>query len=361
MKFVSHLNPNDKVAIVSLSRGLLGESFIDHELELGIKRLKELNLKPVFMPNSKKGLDYLDKHPEARAEDLKKAFEDESIKMILCAIGGNDTYRTLPFLMNDESFKETVKNSNKIFMGFSDTTTNHLMLYKLGLNTFYGPAFLPDFAELEPEMLPYTKENLQILFEPQTSYEIKQSDVWYSSRTDFSPAAVGTLLEKNKETRGIEVLNGNKKTHGTLLGGCLDVLADLLLDGETYREKPEKIEILEKYNVFPSLDEWKDKIMFFETSEEKMTPEAYLKNIKRLKNYGVFNQINGLIVGKPVDETYYEEYKQILINELSVFDFPILFNLNFGHSAPRTIIPYGAEAEIDPTNKTLTILKSTLN
>ena len=32
------LNKGDKVAIVSLSRGLLGMPFIKHELDLGIKR-----------------------------------------------------------------------------------------------------------------------------------------------------------------------------------------------------------------------------------------------------------------------------------------------------------------------------------
>ena len=38
------LQKGDKIAIVSLSRGLLGEPFIAHELELGVKRLKELEL-----------------------------------------------------------------------------------------------------------------------------------------------------------------------------------------------------------------------------------------------------------------------------------------------------------------------------
>ena len=35
------LNKGDKVAIISLSRGLLGMPFIKHELDLGLKRLKE--------------------------------------------------------------------------------------------------------------------------------------------------------------------------------------------------------------------------------------------------------------------------------------------------------------------------------
>ena len=71
--------------------------------------------------------------------------------------------------------------------------------------------------------------------------------------------------------------------------------------------------------------------------------------------------IKGLIIGKPIDEVYYEEYKQILKTELAEFDIPVMYNFNFGHSYPRTIIPYGTEAVLDPINKTFTIIESSLN
>ena len=109
------LSKGDKVAIVSLSSGLMGEDFSKHQLLLGVKRLEEFGLVPVFMPNSLKGIEYLNEHPEARAQDLKDAFYDESIKGIICAIGGDDTYRLLPYLMEDETFTNTVKQSPKLF------------------------------------------------------------------------------------------------------------------------------------------------------------------------------------------------------------------------------------------------------
>ena len=98
------LNKGDKVAIVSLSRGLLGMPFCKHELDIAIKRLKEFDLIPVIMPNALKDIDYLKEHPEARAKDLKQAFMDKEIKAIICAIGGDDTYKTIPYLMEDEEF-----------------------------------------------------------------------------------------------------------------------------------------------------------------------------------------------------------------------------------------------------------------
>ena len=51
------LNKGDKVAIVSLSRGLLGMPFCKHELDIAIKRLEEFGLIPVIMPNALKDMD----------------------------------------------------------------------------------------------------------------------------------------------------------------------------------------------------------------------------------------------------------------------------------------------------------------
>ena len=87
------------------------------------------------MPNSLKGVEFILNNPSRRAKDLKLAFKDDSIRGIICTIGGDDTYKTIPYLMEDEEFKNLVKNSPKIFVGFSDSTNNHLMFNKLGLVT----------------------------------------------------------------------------------------------------------------------------------------------------------------------------------------------------------------------------------
>ncbi len=88
------------VGIVSLSSGILGEPFIRFEMDIGLQRLKDYGLRVKFMPNALKGLDYVKEHPEKRAEDLLQAFRDPEIDMILCAIGGDDTYRLLPYLFD---------------------------------------------------------------------------------------------------------------------------------------------------------------------------------------------------------------------------------------------------------------------
>ena len=98
------------IAIVSLSRGILGEPFMQFEVEIGLRRLKELGLNVRFMPHALKGLEYVEAHPEKRAEDLLQAFRDPDIDMILCAIGGDDTYRLLPYLFDNNELADAVSS-----------------------------------------------------------------------------------------------------------------------------------------------------------------------------------------------------------------------------------------------------------
>ena len=252
------LNKGDKVAIVSMSRGLLGMPFCKHELDIGIKRIEEFGLIPVIMPNALKDMDYIQNHPEARASDLKQAFMDKDIKAIICAIGGDDTYKTIPYLMEDNEFVEAVKNNPKIFTGFSDTTNNHLMLSKLGLVTFYGPCVLVDLAELDKEMLPYTKDYFEKFFMNESSYEIKSSPIWYYDRESYGEEEVGKPRKSQEELHGFEVINGEGKVTGELYGGCLDSLYDIYTSERYGNEN----EIYTKYNILPTLEEWKEKILF---------------------------------------------------------------------------------------------------
>lgn len=354
MKKPKALAKGDKVAVVSLSSGILGEAFAEHELKLGIKRLKEFGLEPVFMPNTLKGIEYLKNHPEARAQDLKDAFYDKAIKGIICAIGGDDTYKTLQYLLEDQDFINAVHNNPKLFTGFSDTTINHLMFYKLGMATFYGPNFICDLAELEHQMLPYTKREFLKYFNNDSESCIESSKVWYKDRTDFSVSSLGTSRIGHLEKRGYEVLQGSGSFKGRLLGGCMESLYDILTNTRYIDEK----DVCEKYGIFPCLDEWKNKILFLETCEEKPKPSIFEKELNTLKSTGVFDVISGIIVGKPQDEQYYDEYKEVFYKVIDNKELPILYNVNFGHAYPRCVIPYGIETEVDLDKKSIAFKES---
>jgi len=328
------------IAIVSLSSGILGEPWIRFETDIGFRRLREYGLQVRCMPNALKGQDYLKAHPEKRAQDLLDAFRDPEVDMILCAIGGDDTYRLLPYLFERHALADAV--ADKPFLGFSDTTINHLMLHKVGLRTFYGQAFLPDLCELSPEMLPYTRSYFEELIRTGTIREVRPSPVWYGERQSFAPDQVGLPLRAHPD-RGFELLQGAPVFSGKILGGCIDSMYDCFYD-ERYADMPS---LCRKYHLFPEAEEWKGRVLLLETSEEKPSPDKYRRALEALKNAGVFDHVSGVLVGKPMDETYDREYRQMLVQVIDRKDLPVVCNLNVGHAMPRCILPLGTEATVD--------------
>lgn len=334
------------VAIVSLSSGIIGEPFVRFEVEIGLRRLEAYGLNVRFMPHARMGLDYVRDHPEKRAEDLLAAFRDPEIDMILCAIGGDDTYRLLPYLFDRGELADAV--TDKVFLGFSDTTINHLMLHRVGLPTFYGQAFLPDVCELGPEMHPYTRAYFEELITTGRIREIRPSPVWYEERTDFTPGSVGTRTPAHPNG-GFELLQGPPVFSGKILGGCIDTLYDFF-SGERYADMPE---MCRRYRLFPDKEDWEGRILLLETSEEKPAPDKYREALGYLKGTGVFDAVSGVLAGKPMDETYAEEYRRLLTEVIGRPGLPVVFNVNIGHAMPRCIMPFGVNATVDAENQVI--------
>lgn len=328
------------IVIVSLSSGTIGEDFVKHEVEIGVARLKGFGLNVTFLPHARKGIEYVKNHPEDRAADLLQALKDPDVDMILCAIGGDDTYRLLPWLFEHNELAEAV--SNKVFLGFSDTTINHFMLHKVGMKTFYGQSFLADVCELDTDMLPYTKRYFEELIHTGTILEVRPSETWYEGRTDFGADQIGVPLKAHPNS-GFHLLQGASVFSGEILGGCIDSIYDFF-SGDRYVDMPV---LCKKYGLFPSIADWTGKILLLESSEEKMPPATYRKAVTALKDAGVFDVISGLLVGKPMDETYAREYQEILLDVIDRPSLPIVCNLNIGHAQPRCIIPFGVPATVD--------------
>lgn len=334
------LEKGDKVAIVSLSRGMLGEEMFIHKYELAKKRLEEYGLEVVAMPNALKGIDYLYKHPEARANDLMDAFRDVDIKAIFNAIGGDDTIRLLPYIDYD-----VIKNNPKIFTGFSDTTTNHFMMYKAGLVSYYGLSVMGNIAEYV-DINEYTKFAMEkTLFDPQPSLDIPCSEfcsyekdlVWWKEEN------MNQAIPRFPNS-GYEILQGKGKVTGELLGGCIDVFPELL-----------------GTSLWPIKEEWKGKLLLLETSEVDM-PEMVLSwFLRNFHAQGILHAINGIVVGKPAHEEKLEKYKdvfkQVVSHEANLPDLPILYNVNVGHAYPIGVFPLGLQYEIDCDNKKFTLIE----
>jgi Uncharacterized proteins, homologs of microcin C7 resistance protein MccF len=335
------LKKGDKIAVVSLSWGGLGDETLIHKFHIAKERLENnFGLEVVCMPYALKGSEFVNKHPELRAKDLMDAFEDNSISAIFCAIGGDDTIRTLPFI----DF-ETIKNNPKIFMGYSDTTVNHFMMYKAGLVSFYGPCIMCEFGEYI-KMFDYTANAVKdILFEKWDKYKLLPSPEWTDDYIFWQESNMNKCRLLKEDTHGYQIINGEGIATGRLLGGCIDVF--MMMNGTA---------------IWPASEEWKGAILFIETSEDKPSPEFIKYTLRNFAAQGILKVINGIIVGKPQGEVYYEEYKsaikEVVIDEEKLYNLPIIYNVNFGHSAPIGIIPYGIMAELNCDEKTITFLES---
>lgn len=335
------LRPGDKVAIVSLSRGSLGEPQFLHKYHLAKERLeRDYGLQVVAMPNALKGEDYLYRHPEARAQDLMDAFRDPEIKAVFNAIGGDDTVRLLPYIDFD-----VLRNNPKIFTGFSDTTTNHFMMHKAGLASYYGGAVMNNWAEYV-SINEYTAEAIdKILFHPQERWAIPASG-FCSYETDkvwWGEEHMDEAIPRFPNP-GYEILQGHGKASGPLLGGCIDVF-----------------EMLFGTSLWPSPEEWRGKLLLLETSEDDIGPDWLTWLLRGLQAQGVLHAVNGIVVGKPAFADKLEPYKEVLRQvvgfEAGRPDLPILYNVNVGHAYPIGLFPLGLEYEIDCEAKTLTLLE----
>lgn len=334
------LKKGDKIAVVSLSWGGMGDENLIHKYYIAKERLEnDFGLEVVTMPNTLKGSKFVYEHPEARAEDLMTAFKDESIKGIFCAIGGDDSIRLLPYIDYN-----VIKDNPKIFMGYSDTTVNHFMMNKAGLVSYYGPTVMCEFGEYV-KMFDYTKDAvINVLFNDSTNLEIESSKIWSDDFIEWDEKNIDKQLITKEEKHGYEVLQGEGTIEGQLLGGCLDVFPMII-----------------GTDIWPSFNEWKDKILLLETSEDTPTPDYITWYLRNLGAQGIYNVIKGIIVGKPYHEKYYEEYKEVIrkvLKEYKKESLPILYNVNIGHSDPVGLLPLGTKIKVDLTNKKIVFIES---
>jgi muramoyltetrapeptide carboxypeptidase LdcA involved in peptidoglycan recycling len=327
------LCPGDQVAAVSLSWG--GPGAFPIRYEVGKRQLQdEFGVRVVESPNALRDPGWLHGNPKARADDLMWAFSDSSIKAVFSTIGGEDSIRILPYLDLN-----VIRSNPKIFMGYSDTTISHFACYRAGLGSFYGPAFMAGFAE-NGGMLPYMIESMRrTLFSSAPIGEISPNlDGWTNQRLDWAVPENQSCKRELFLAEGWRFLQGRGIRRGHLLGGCFEVF-----------------DWLRGTDFFPSLEAWQDAILFLETSEEAPSPTLVCYGLRALAALGVLRRLSGILFGRPggfdLPVEKFAEYDRVLMQVVSeeegLTDLPIITHMDFGHTDPMFVLPYGLQAEID--------------
>lgn len=337
------LRPGDKVATVSLSWG--GPGAIPHRYEAGKKQLQEeFGLIVVEMPHTLKEPDWLHRNPQARAEDLMTAFSDTTVSGIVSTIGGNDSIRLLPYLDLD-----VIRSNPKVFLGYSDTTIAHLACFKAGLVTFYGPAIMAGFAE-NAGMFPYMIESVRktLFYADPVGIIAPNTNGWTVEMLDWANPATQTQRRKLRPSTGWRFLQGRGVQRGHLIGGCFEVL-----------------DWLRGTDFWPEAEAWQDAILFIETSEDAPSPEIVKYGLRTYAALGILQRLSGILFARPggqISPEKHKEYDKILLQvvaeEAGRDDLPIITGMDFGHTDPMFVLPYGVQAEIDCETQRFAIVEN---
>lgn len=326
------LNKGDTIATVSPCLGISGNPDVLWKYNIGKACLENMGLKVVSAPNSQKGEEYLRKNPQARAYDLLWAFENKNINAIIANIGGNDSQKVLPFLNT-----ESIARNPKIFIGYSDVMNIHLYCRRAGLSTFYGHNLLPTLAET-PSVHPYSlKWFKKMLFDNGVIGEISPSDFYSCDDNNYTDK---NYVKKYKKDNGFLWIQGKDKASGRLFGGHTGL---------------KDFELL-------TVDDFEDTILFLEDISEFFTPRKLADFVDWLGRTGCLQKLKGLIIGKLCSDEPFKEHKKALLKIINgkygLTNLPIIANMNFGHTSPIFILPYGAKAEINCNNKSFSITES---
>lgn len=326
------LRRGDSVGIVSPSWG--GAGMFPHRLERGVSHLESMGFRVKIGEHALNQRAHVSDTAANRAADIREMFRDPDVRLILSAIGGDHACHLLPLIDFD-----LIRANPTIFMGFSDTTVLNVAIWQqTGLVTFNGPALLNDFAEY-PAMFEYTLDSfVRLAMNAEPPGRIPPSEWWTE---EFLNWQTKEDLERPRATQvseGWQWLRAGR-SEGILVGGCLGSLQHLR--GTPY---------------WPAFD---DAILFLETSEEAPSPATVDALLMDFANMGVFAKLNGLLFGRPMGYTPAErqELREVILERTAAFDFPVVTDMDFGHTAPQFVLPLGCRARIDSGERAFAILE----
>ena len=118
---------------------------------------------------------------------------------------------------------------------------------------------------------------------------------------------------------------------------------------------------LEGTTIELETDDFDGALLFVEDIPEFFDEEGVIAYFEYLGQKGILQKINGILIGKSNEDGSFSERARIIrqiVSDKYLRSIPIVYGLNFGHSSPTCILPYGALAELDCEKKSFSILES---
>ena len=249
--------------------------------------------------------------PQERADDLHRMFADPNIDAIMCARGGYGANRVLPLLDYD-----LIRKNPKIFIGYSDITAYLTSItQQTNLVTFHGPML----STYKKSWVDYNYNLMNRVLTGENNINIK------------TPESLKTRILKDGAA------------YGPLWGGNMCLLINRL--------------------GTPGALDTNGIILFIEDIDEYLY--SFERMIVQMRTAGMFDKINGLIIGELMDMKDQEikfgrTTDQIILDICGDLDIPIISNFPCGHGKYQATFPISIKTEIDTfkTDAPVTIINS---
>lgn len=297
MKEPRYLQDLDLIGSTALSSGVGMET---DSMNNAINNLKKnFNLK---ITNNIWGNDFSSSDKKTKIKELNEIL-NEDIKALIIARGGDMLYETL----EDINYQKIV-DKKLLVEGYSDPTS---LLYIL--TTIYDYKTIYGF-------------NLK-------SYDEDTNETYYKNNI--------SILKGNKITQesfdNLSISKKDFKESGILLGGCIEVLKDLI--GTKF----------DKTNEF--IEKYKDENIIWYFDPYNMDPASLYRTLKQFSLAGYFKHTNTILIGKirhPQDESMMT-YKDAINKALNDIE-NVVINTNIGHIKPCFTLINGNRYNIEYKN-----------
>ena len=316
MIYPNFLKGKDYLGITAPSSG------VGHKLEL--YNLSISNLKKHFNiieTNSVRNNNIVSNTGEIRGKEFNELLKNDDVKCILCASGGDFCISSLEYIDFD-----LIINNIKWIEGYSDPTS--ILFYittKYDIATIYGNnAGSFDQIDLHKSL----EINIDIL-----KGNIKRQDKYDL----FEREKLNNSLEYNLTEPVIYCnVNGNVNETGRIIGGCLDVLSNIIGTKYDFTNK-----FIDRYND--------DGIIWYFDIFSLSVEDLYNK-LYQFKYAGYFDFTKCIIIGRVLFKKSFtgKTYEDILKEVLP--DIKIINDFDIGHVVPKMTIINGSLVKVVSNN-----------
>ena len=310
MIYPKYLGKNDTIGITACSAGVLKkiekyEKSIANVKKQGFRLLETDNVRTDGVVSSDK---------ITRARELESLFLNKDVDMVAIASGGDFLYD----MLTEVDFN-ILKDNVKWLAGSSDPTSLlYIMTTNYDVATLYSPCNMSGFSEdnLHESYLNY--------FEIIRGNLVKQNKYPFKEGESFSDE----LTEVNDWSN----LNGDVDEEGILIGGCIEVLKDII--GTKF----------DKTNEF--LEKYKDEGFIWYFDVFSMTSEGLYNTLLQFKNAGWFKYAKAVLIGKVCFPNTFTDMSYDDAIKSSLEDVKCIFNFDIGHVKPSFTMINGMKARV---------------